>query len=204
MMKKNIAVISVVIISLLASTQAWSAIRKPERIITKNGMTVLLLERKALPFITVSVSVRAGSVFDPAGLSGLANITADLLTEGTKTRSAKEISEEIDFIGGSLGSTGGIDYASASLKVLSKDSDKGFDLLSDILMNPAFAKKEMERLRSQLRAGIISKEDDPSTVAAEAFNKILFGRHPYALPADGSLESLDRIDRGDITNFHDN
>ena len=203
MMKKNIAVIWVVIIALLVSSQAWSAIRKPERFITKNGMTVLLLERKALPFITVSVSVRAGSVFDPSGLSGLANITADLLTEGTKTRSAKEISEEIDFIGGSLGSTGGIDYASASLKVLSKDSDKGFDLLSDILINPAFAEKEIERSRSQLKAGIISKEDDPSTIAAEAFNKILFGRHPYALPADGSLESLDRIDRSDITSFHE-
>ena len=89
MMKKNIAVLAAVIISLLVSSQAWSAIRKPERIITKNGMTVLLLERKALPFITVSVSIRAGSVFDPDGLSGLANITADLLTEGTKAVAQK-------------------------------------------------------------------------------------------------------------------
>lgn len=201
-MKKNIALIAAVIISLLASTPASSAIRKPERFITKNGMAVLLLERKALPFITVSVSVRAGSVFDTKGLSGLGNITADLLTEGTKSRSAKEISEEIDFIGGSLGSTGGIDYASASVKVLSKDSDKGFDLLSDILMNPAFDEKEIERSKSQLKAGIISKEDDPSTIASEAFNKILFGDHPYALPADGSSESLDKIDRKKIIDFH--
>ena len=202
MMMKNIAVSAAVLISLIFSSPASSALRKPERFITKNGMTVLLLERKALPFITVSVSVRAGSVFDPEGLSGLGNITADLLTEGTKSRSAKEISEEIDFIGGSLGSTGGIDYASASLKVLSKDSDKGFELLSDILMNPAFDEKEVERARSQIRAGIISKEDDPSTVATEAFNRLLFGGHPYALPADGSLESIDRIDRGSIVAFH--
>ncbi|MDT8316517.1 MAG: pitrilysin family protein [bacterium] len=201
-MNKNIALIAAVIISLLAASSAPAAIRKPERFITKNGMTVLLLERKALPFITVSVSVRAGSVFDPEGLSGLGNITADLLTEGTKSRSAKEISEEIDFVGGSLGSTGGIDYASASLKVLSRDSDKGFELLSDILINPAFDGKEIERARSQIRAGIISKEDDPSTVAAEAFNKILFGSHPYALPADGSLETIDRINRKSISDFH--
>lgn len=202
-MMKNIAAITAVLILFLCSSAVSAAIRKPERIITKNGMTVLLLERKALPFITVSVSIRAGSVFDPEGLSGLGNITADLLTEGTKSRSAKEISEEIDFIGGSLGSTGGIDYASASLKVLSKDSDKGFDLLSDILTNPAFAEKEIERARSQIRSGIISKEDDPSTVTAEAFNKILFGSHPYALPADGSLESIDKIVRDDITGFYE-
>jgi len=201
-MKKNITLIAAVLIALLAASSAPAAMRKPERFITKNGMTVLLLERKALPFITVSVSVRAGSVFDPEGLSGLGNITADLLTEGTKSRSAKEISEEIDFVGGSLGSSGGIDYASASLTVLSKDRDKGFELLSDILINPAFDEKEIERARSQIRAGIISKEDDPSTVAAEAFNKILFGSHPYALPADGSLETLDRIDRKGISGFH--
>ena len=113
--------------------------RKPDRYVTANGMTILLLERKALPFITVNVTVRAGSVFDPEGLSGLANLTADLLTEGTKNRSASEISEEIDFIGGNLGSSGGIDYSSANLTVLSKDSDKGFELLSHTRQPPISA-----------------------------------------------------------------
>ncbi len=187
---------------LLLPLIANGQIRKPDRFVTKNGITVLLLERKALPFITVNVAVRAGAVFDPEGLSGLANLTADLLTEGTKSRSANEISEEIDFVGGELGSTGGIDFASASMRVLSKDRKKGFELLADILVNPSFPDAEIERMRSQIKAGIISKADEPETVAAEAFNELLFGAHPYAKPAEGTLESVDKLNKKDVAAFH--
>lgn len=185
-----------------AQPVAENSLRKPERFLTDNGITVLYLERKSLPFITVNATIRAGSVFEPAELAGLAGFTADLLTEGTKSRTSNQISEEIDFIGGSLGSSGGIDFSSASLKVLSKDREKGFELLSDILMNPSFPKEEIERERSQVKASIISKADDPSTVAAEEFNKLLFGDHPYSRPADGYLETVEKIKRDDIKDFH--
>lgn len=169
---------------------------------TKNGMTVILLERKALPFITASISVKAGSVFEKEELAGLANITADLLTEGTSTRSASQISEEEDFIGASLSSSGGGDSASASLRVLTKDREKGFELLSDILINPSFPDAEIERAKSQIKAGIISKLDDPATIAAEAFNKNLFGNHPYSRPLEGTVDSLDKIKKTHIVDFH--
>lgn len=178
------------------------SLRKPARFITENGMTVLFLERDSLPFITVNVTVRAGSVFEPAELAGLAGFTADLLTEGTSTRSSSRISEEIDFIGGSLSSSGSIDYSSASLKVLSKDREKGFELLSDILINPSFPKEEIERERSQVKASIISKKDDPSTIAAEAFNKLLYGNHPYSRPAEGYIRTIEKIERNRIVDFH--
>jgi zinc protease len=202
MKNKQLIVSLVVLVSLLLTSHSGANQRKAERFITKNGMTILLLERDSLPFITVNVSIRAGSVFETAEKAGLASITADLLTEGTQSRSSSQISEEIDFIGGSLGSSGGIDYASASMKVLTKDSDKGFNLLADILRRPSFSDMEIDRSMSQIKAGIISKEDDPSTVAAEAFNKALFGDHPYARPAEGTLESLENIGREDIINFH--
>lgn len=202
-MKSRQVIASIVLlVALLLTKHSDASQRKVERFITKNGMTILLLERDSLPFITVNVTIRAGSVFEPAEKAGLASLTADLLTEGTKGRSASQISEEIDFIGGSLSSSGGIDYSSASLKVLSKDSEKGFDLLSDILRRPSFPDTEIERSMSQIKAGIISKEDDPSTVASEAFNKALFGEHPYARSADGTLESLENIARKDIIDFH--
>lgn len=187
---------------LLFTCIAQAGIRKPERFVTDNGITVLLLERRALPFITVHATVRAGSVFEPEELAGLANITADLLTEGTTRRTATEISEEIDFVGGSLSSSGGIDYSSASVKILSRDREKGFELLADILINPSFPPEEIERMRSQIKAGIISKEDEPSTVAAEKFNELLFGGHPYSRPAEGTLESVERIKRDEIVSFH--
>ncbi|MDH3974584.1 MAG: insulinase family protein [Deltaproteobacteria bacterium] len=179
-----------------------TSLRKPERFITDNGITVLFLERSSLPFITVNVTIRAGSVFEPPELAGLAGFTADLLTEGTAARSSGRISEEIDFIGGSLSSSGGIDFSSASLKVLSKDREKGFELLSDILLNPSFPEEEIERERSQVKASIISKADDPSTVAAEEFNELLFGDHPYSRPAEGYLDSIEKISRDHIVDFH--
>lgn len=192
------------LLSLFFAGTSLADIRKPTRFITKNGMTVLLLERKSLPFITVYVSVKAGSLFDPTELPGLGNMTAELLTEGTTNRSAESIAEEIDFVGGNLGSSGGIDYSSASLSILSKYREKGFDLLADILINPSFPESEIERIRSQIKAGIISKEDDPSTIAVEKFNKILFGRHPYSNPAEGNLDSIARIRRDDIQSLHKN
>ena len=201
-MKNRVFVFAVIVTTFLLANTAEADVRKPVRITTKNGMTALLIQRSAIPFITVSVAVKAGSVNAPAGLAGLANITAGLLTEGTKTRKATRISEEIDFIGGELSSSGGIDFATASLKLLSKDREKGFDLLADILINPSFPPEEIERAKGRIKAGIISKKDDPSTIAAEAFNKILFGNHPYSRPADGYLESLERIKREQIVRFH--
>ena len=192
----------ILLISLLTASWSGAAMRKPQRFITKNGMTVILLERKALPFITANVTVRAGSVFEKKELAGLANITADLLTEGTTTRSASQISEEEDFIGASLSSSGGIDNASASLKVLTKDRSKGFELLADILINPSFPEGEIERAKSQIKAGIISKADDPATIAAEAFNESLFGNHPYSRPLEGTIKSLDNIKKEHIVDFH--
>ncbi len=196
-------VISIMLVSfLLFFNSAQADLRKAERLITKNGLTVVLLERNALPFITVHTAIKAGSYYDPREYPGLANITAHLLTEGTSDKSASEISEKIDFVGGSLSSGGGIDYSSASLTVLSKDRETGFELLSDILINPSFAEEEIERAKSQIKAGIISKADDPSTVATEAFNKILFGKHPYSRPAEGDIQSVEKIEREDIVSFH--
>jgi len=190
------------LVLLLSSTAAHAEIRETKRLVTKNGLTILLLERKALPFITVHTAIKAGSYFDPGDFPGLANITAELLTEGTSRRSSSEISEEIDFLGGSLSSGGGIDFSSASLTVLSKDREKGFELLADILINPSFPQEEIERAKSQIKAGIISKEDDPSTVATEKFNEILFDSHPYSRPAEGGMEAVDSIRREEIVSFH--
>lgn len=194
--------IGAIFLLLLFSNSAQAEIGKAERLTTKNGLTVILLERKALPFIIVHTAIKAGSYYDPQEYPGLANITAGLLTEGTADKSASDISEKIDFVGGSLSSGGGIDFSSASVKVLSKDREIGFELLADILINPSFAKEEIKRAKSQIKAGIISKVDDPSAVATETFNEILFGKHPYSRPAEGNIRSVDKIEREEIISFH--
>ncbi len=172
------------------------------RIVLENGLTLLVSEKRSLPIVTVQVLIRAGSVLEPEEKAGLANLAAGLLTRGTKRRSALEISEAIEFVGGSLGSSGGIDSASISLTVLKKDLDLGLDLLADILLNPVFAEEEIRRKVNETLAAIRKKQEEPGVVAEEAFAALIFGDHPYGWPLEGTEESLRRITRKDLQAFH--
>jgi zinc protease len=170
---------------------------------TRNGMTLLLMENHTLPTVHVEVLVKAGSVYDPEDKAGLAFLTAALLDEGTATRSAMQIAEEIDFIGASLSALADSDYTSISLKVLKKDLKVGLGLLADIMTHPTFLPQEVERLRQQVLGGILADKDDPGTVAEKVFDKLLFGVHPYHRPVEGLEETVPKIQRGDLVNFHD-
>src|SRR6266849_7970739 len=107
---------------------------KPTRVVTENGMTVLIVDQPFLPIVTVNVLVKAGAVYDPDAKAGLSYMVAGMLDEGTQTRSATQIAEQIEFIGGDLSTDGGEDFASAKLRVLKKDAELAFTLLADILM----------------------------------------------------------------------
>ncbi len=175
---------------------------EPKRVVLKNGMTLLIVEAHALPVVNVSVAIKTGAIYDPPGKSGVANLTGVLLDEGTKTRSSRQIAEEIDFIGGRLSTSGGTDYSSASLVVLKKDIKTGLELLSDVLLNPVFPEEEFERKKKETLASILSDKDDPGVVASKAFYKAVFGAHPYGTPTEGDEESLERITREDIVTFY--
>jgi len=173
-----------------------------DREILPNGITLLHSEKTGLPIVTVVVAIRAGSVAEAPEKAGLANLTADLLNEGTKTRSSKEISDAIEFVGGSLGTSGGSDYVTISLSVLKKDLDLGLDLLSDIILNPAFSDDEVLRRKTAIKNSIIRQKEEPGVIASKAFAKAVFGTFPYGTPVEGTEESLDRITREDIIAFH--
>jgi zinc protease len=166
-----------------------------------NGAALLVSEQHNLPMVLVRVVLDAGARRDPAGKGGLASLTADLLTEGTTTRSAQEIKDAIDFIGGSLSSDADADYAIVGLQVLRKDLDTGFDLLADVLLHPAFRPEELARRREATLASIRAAEDDPTTVAQKAFLRALFGDTPYGHPIEGTEETLSRIARADVQGF---
>ncbi len=174
----------------------------PKRVVLKNGIVLLLQERHSIPTVIFNIKIKAGSIYEPDELAGLANLTAELLTEGTKNRTAKQISEEIDFVGGSLSTGANADYAEASLSILKKDINLGLELLSDVLMNPALDEKELERLSSQTLAGILNQKDDPGAIASKMFSKILYLKHPYWRPVDGLEETLPKIKKDDILNFY--
>jgi zinc protease len=187
-------------LSLLHSVSHAGALA--DREVLANGITLLHSEKTGLPIVTVMVAIKAGSIAEPAEKAGLANLTADLLNEGTQTRSSREISDAIEFVGGSLSTSGGADYITASLSVLKKDIGLGFDLLSDIILNPAFSDDEVQRRKTSIKNTIIQQKEDPGIIASKAFDKAVFGEYPYGRPVEGTEESLDRITRKDIVNFH--
>jgi zinc protease len=167
-----------------------------------NGAHLVFSEQRNLPMVLVQVLVDGGYRWDPAGREGTANLVTELLTQGTTTRSAQEISAAIEFVGGALDASVGADYAQASLRVLVKDLDLGLDLLSDVLLRPAFAADELERRREAALAEIRADRDDPTQVALRAFRRQLFAGEPYGHPADGEEESVARISREDVRSFY--
>ena len=174
-----------------------------ERRVLPNGTILLVSEQHALPMLVVQMMVDAGARRDPRGKEGLAALTADLLTEGTATRSASQISEAADFIGASLGTNADTDAATLSLTVLSKDLDAGLDLLTDVLLHPKFPEAEVARRREAALASIRANEDDPGRVAGRAFVETLFKGEPYGHETVGTPEALRQLTRKDIAAFYD-
>lgn len=173
-----------------------------KRITLDNGMVLLLSEKHEIPMVTVSMAIKAGDMVEPGDKAGLASLTASLLMQGTKKRTANQISREIDFIGGSLSISGGSDFASASLRVLKKDIKTGFDLLSDALMNPVFDQKELDRKVKETLAEIQRQKEEPEVIAGEAFSKAVFGKHPYGRTNEDTAAYLPKLKREDLLNFY--
>ncbi|MBX3301711.1 MAG: insulinase family protein [Nitrospira sp.] len=184
------------------TTAALAADISPARLTTPNGMTVLVLEQHFLPIVEIHALVKVGSAQDPPEKAGLSNLVASLLDEGTTTRTSKQLAEQIDFVGGSLGTHAGEDFSTASARVLQKDIDLGFILLADILQHPIFPKQEFERVRSQIQGELSSDNDDPGHVAMKAFNQLIFQNHPYRWPVNGTEETLKKITLADVQNFY--
>lgn len=191
-----------VALSMSAPLIATAADIVPVKFTTSNGMTVVVLEQHFLPIVELHALVKAGSSQDPPEKAGVANLVASLLDEGTTSRSSKQLAEQIDFVGGSLGAQASEDFTTASARILRKDIDLGFTLLADILQHPAFPKQEFERVRSQILGEIVSDSDDPGHVAMKAFNQLVFQNHPYRWPVHGTEETLNKITLSDIQNFY--
>ncbi len=167
-----------------------------------NGLNVIIIENHELPIVAMQVVIKSGSSFNPAGKAGLADFTAGMLRKGTKTKNAVEISEAIDFVGGSLDASSNRDYTAASASVLLKHFDVGLSLLADIVQNPVFDTTEISRLRNQILSGIVQAKDDANSLVENGFNSMLFGAHPYGLPQEGTEATVNSITRDDIVKFY--
>ncbi len=168
----------------------------------RNGMTVLLMEQREVPIISFNFIIKSGSVADPAGKEGVASLAAGLLRKGTKTRTADQISNELDFIGGTLGATASYDWTTGTAEFVKKDIAKGLDLFSDVLLNPTFPQDETTKMQRQRIDEVKAAKDEAAGVIGTYYNAYLFGTHPYGRPSEGDEKTLAAITREDVLKFY--
>jgi predicted Zn-dependent peptidase len=203
-MKALRLVVSAVLVLGFAWTSGAQTLRLPahEKIVLKNGLTVLLMEKHGVPIVNLAAIVKAGCVADPAGQEGLASVTAGLLRKGTAKRSAQGFAADLDFIGAEFSADSSADYTAITSEFLTKDVDKGLDLFSDAMLHPAFAQTEVEKLLAQEIDGIKAAKDEAQSVMLNYYYGYLFNKHPYGRPVGGDELSLARIKRDAIAKFY--
>ena len=168
-----------------------------------NGLEVVVVERRDLPKVNVSVATRAGAVADPTGKAGVANLTVLTIDLGTKTRKALEIEEAFGALGTTL--TGGVGRESARLgiDVLSRSLSPALALLADVVQNPTFSEDEIARERKRALDGLAQADRNASAVASRIAPMLVFGPdHVYGRPAQGLKSSVEGITRADLVAFH--
>ncbi len=183
--------------------QAQTSLKLPPYTRTKlpNGLVLLLMEQHEVPIIDFHVLIRAGSGADPTGKEGLASVTAELLRRGTKNRTADQIAEELDFVGGTLEFESGLDFTRGAGEFLKKDLGVGLNLLADVLQNASFAEAEVEKLLKQRIDALKQEKDEPQSVIGRYFHTFVFGNHLYGRPPSGDERSLGLIQRKDVFEF---
>ena len=191
-----------VVLALLLAVPAGAAKPIANREVLPNGIVLLVAERPAVPIVVVRVFAQAGAMLDPPDRAGLANLTGSLLTRGTAKHTGPELDSAIEFVGGSLGAGAGRDGLTASLAILRKDLGLGLDLLAEVLLTPTFPPEEVRRKTAQIQAAIKRSEEDPGTVAGRALAKLVFPGHPYGVPAEGTIDSVGKLTRDDVVQFH--
>jgi zinc protease len=167
-----------------------------------NGLQVIAVPHHEQPAVNMRIIVRAGAAQDPENRPGLAAFAAALLDQGTTTKSAEQVAQAIDSIGGALGVGAGSDLIDINAAVLRDSLSVGMDLLSDVTRNPAFSPEEIERQRQQMVSAMRVSAEDPDYIAGTTFDRLVYGFHPYGKPDSGTPASLSAISRADLQAFH--
>ena len=170
---------------------------KPVEAKLENGLTVLILEDHRTPSVFVQLHISgAGALFEPPSMTGLANVTAQMLREGTQSRNSVQIAEEIDRLGATLGAGGSFGSSQVVLNAsgLSDNFDSWFALAVDILLNPSFPAEELQKLKQRQRAQLRQQRSAPNFLLNERFHRAVYRDHPAAIvsPTSESLEALTR------------
>jgi zinc protease len=170
-----------------------------------NGVRVIVATRASVPVVNLSLLVDAGFAADQGGTPGTASLTANMLDEGTRTRSALAISDALQRLGATLGSGANLDMHSVSMSMLADRADSSLAVFADVALNPSFPEADFKRLQQQQLAAIQREKVTPVQMALRVFPQLLYGAgHAYSVPFTGSgtEESVARITPAALAEFH--
>src|SRR5262245_55456181 len=169
-----------------------------------NGLTVIILEDHKLPLVSIEFFMAgAGPLYEPKELPGLANITAQLMREGTTTRNSRKIAEESETLGATLSVSSSFGSSAATLTAsgLTDNFEKWFALATDVLLNPTFPNDELERLKQRLRVSLRQQRTSPGFLMSERFAKAVYGEHPAA-NVSTTLATIDALTPEKLAAWH--
>jgi predicted Zn-dependent peptidase len=167
-----------------------------------NGLTLLLLEQHEVPVVNLELVFRAGSIADPAGKEGLADITMGLLRKGTERYTAEQLADELDFLGAALELGASHERCTVAAQFLAKDVDAGLALLADLVLRPKLDETELAKLVDLAVDGLRDLKDTPRAVVGPYYDAFLFGSHPFGRPVGGTETSLPTIGRADVQAYY--
>ncbi len=171
--------------------------------ILPNGIRVIHKEIGENPIATLQIFLKGGIINETPQQAGITNMMQSLLMQGTKTRSSEALSAEIESLGANVPMETAYDYSSIGISALDTNIYKSAELLSDIVSNPAFDNKEIDKERTYILASLKSRKDQISIVAGDTFISKFYGRHPYSWPEPGKPSTVAKFTREDLIKWHD-
>jgi len=172
-----------------------------KKFILKNGLTVLLKQRPTKS-VAIEVTVRVGSNNEPKELKGISHFIEHMLFEGTKTRDAQQIANEIESVGGDINALTSGERTSYYIVILYKYFDLALNVLADIIQNPLFEEKALKKERNVILDEINLTHDDPKIHQWILFQKNIFKKHPCKNPVYGNVETIKKMKRADLIDFY--
>ncbi len=172
-----------------------------------NGLKIILAERKAVPVVNFNLMIDAGYAADQSASPGAMNLLMNMIDEGTKTRTALQISDELALLGSTLNTGADLDISSVNLTSLTTNIEKSLDIFADVILNPSFPENDFSRLQKQQLAAIQREKVTPIQMALRVFPQLLYGKnHAYGSPFTGSgnEQSVAKITRQDLMKMHEN
>ena len=173
-----------------------------EKLKLNNGLTIIL-EKKPTETVTIQATVKTGSNNENKQINGISHFIEHMVFEGTKKRAnSRIISNEIESLGGELNAYTSNERTSFYVKVPKKHINKALDIIADIIQNPLFDERTIEKERKIILKEINLHKDEPRFHQWVLFSSVLFRKHPAKLPAYGTVEAVKKINRKNLLNYY--